>query len=101
MATKKINYINAELDWAETKLKEWQKYIDDNGIDVLTDRIEWKEGKYGTIPQVIATIENQGKYIQDMMKNYLSLLDQVNTLREVEEQKKVARGSGVVPHRMK
>lgn len=96
----KVNYINAELDWAETKLKEWQIYIDDNAIHELTDRIEWKEMKTGRAPQVIATIEAQGKYIQEMMKNYLSLLAEVNKMREVEEKKKKARGQATVPHRM-
>lgn len=99
---KKDNYINAELDWAETKLKEWQTYVDDNPIHELSDRITYKELKGGIMsPQVVATIESQGKYIQDMMKNYLSLLREVNKMREVEEKKKEARGSGSVPHRMK
>lgn len=97
----KTNYINAELDWAETKLQEWQTYIDENPIHTLSDRIEWKETKGGRVPQVIATIEQQGKYIQDMMKNYLSLLGEVNKMREVEEKKKEARGRAEVPHRMK
>ena len=101
MATKKINYINAELDWAETKLTEWQQYINDNPIHLLIDRIEWKDVRGGKVPQVIATIEAQGKYIQDMIKNYLSLLSEVNKLREVEEQKKEARGRQEVPPRMK
>ena len=98
---KKSNYINAELDWAEEKLKEWQTYIDDNGIDGLIDRVVHKETKTGSVPQVVASIETQGKYIQDMMKNYLSLLGVVNGMREVEEQKKEARGQSTVPHRMK
>ena len=60
-----------------------------------------KAGKYGDTPHIVATIEAQGKYIQEMMKNYLSLLGEVNKMREVEEKKKEARGSGTVPHRMK
>lgn len=102
MAAKKINYINAELDWAETKLEEWQTYINDNPIDTLLDRIEWKKGKYGPIPQIVATIEIQGKYIQEMIKNYLSLLSEVKKMRMIDEdKKKVARGLSIVPHRMK
>ena len=97
----KTNYINAELDWAETKLQEWQEYIDANPIHLLQDRTEIEEIKTGTRVKVIATIETQGKYIQEMMKNYLSLLSDVNKLREVEEKKKEARGRGEVPHRMK
>lgn len=98
---KKTNYIDAELDWAEIKLQEWQTYINDNPIDTLLDRIEWKKGKYGKIPQVIATIEAQGKYIQEMIKNYLSLLNEVKKMRMIDEdKKKEARGLSIVPHRM-
>lgn len=97
----KTNYINAELDWAEAKLHEWQEYMEANPIHLLEDRIRFKEGKYGPMPHVVASIEAQGKYIQEMMKNYLSLLAEVNKLREVEEKKKEARGRGSVPHRMK
>jgi hypothetical protein len=101
MAIKK-NYINAELDWAEIQLENWKTYVEDNPVHLLTDRIEWKELKMGgRVPQVIATIETQGKFIQETMKNYLSLLGEVNKMREVEEAKKEARGRSTVPHRMK
>ena len=57
----------------------------------LTDRIEWKPTAKGSpLPMVIASIEAQGKFIQDTMKNYLALLEVVDKLREKEEQKKIA-----------
>lgn len=102
MAKRVNTYIKAELDWAESKLQEWQEYIDANPIHELEDRTENEYGKGETVKvKVIATIETQGKYIQEMMKNYLSLLSVVDGLREKEEAKKQARGSGKVPHRMK
>jgi len=52
------------------------------------------------IPMVVASIEQQGKFIQDTMKNYLSLLKEVDAMRAIEEAKKEARGSASVPHRM-
>ena len=52
------------------------------------------------LPMVIASIEAQGKFIQETMKNYLSLLEVVDKLRTQEEAKKEARGSGSVPERM-
>jgi len=99
---KKSNYINAELDWAEEQLASWKAYIDANPMHEIKDRQAWKETKTGgSMPVVIATIEAQGKYIQETMKNYLALLDVVNKLREAEEdKKKTARGSAVVPTRM-
>lgn len=102
MTTKKTTYINAELQWAEEQLSSWKAYVDANPLHLLKDRIEWKPtSKGGMLPMVIASIEAQGKFIQETMKNYLALLEVVEKLREKEEARKEARGSGEVPHRMK
>ncbi len=101
MAKKANNYITTELDFAEEQLASWKAYVLAHPLDQLKDRIEWKPtGKGGLLPMVIASIENQGKFLQDTMKNYLALLEVVNNLREKEEAKKEARGKGEVPHRM-
>ena len=95
MAVKKLSYISAELEWAEQRLTEWRAYIDNNPINALKDRIEWKPtAKGGMLPMVIASIESQGKFIQETMKNYLALLEVVDKLREKEESKIEIRGSG-------
>lgn len=102
MAVKKNTYISAELDWAEQQLESWKAYVDSNPLHLMKDRIEWKPtAKGGMIPMVIASIESQGKFVQDTMKNYLTLLEVVDKLREKEEAKKEARGNAEVPHRMK
>lgn len=101
MAKKANNYITAELDFAEEQLASWKAYVLANPFPELKDRIENKPtARGGVIPMVVASIEQQGKFLQDTMKNYLQLLEIVNNLREKEEAKKEARGSGVVPHRM-
>lgn len=101
MAVKKTTFINAELEWAEEQLHSWKAYVDANPLHELKDRIEWKPtSKGGMLPMVIASIEAQGKFIQETMKNYLSLLEVVDKLRTQEEAKKEARGSGSVPERM-
>ncbi len=89
MATKKKTaYTEIELQWAEDRLKEWKEYVDANPLHELKDRIHWKETKSGgAIPMVTASIEAQGKFIQETMKNYLSLLKEVELMREKEEQK--------------
>ena len=46
------------------------------------------------MPMVIASIEAQGKFIQETMKNYLALLEVVEKLREKEEAKVEIRGNG-------
>lgn len=93
MATKKNNYISAELDWAEAQLDSWKAYVDANPLHEMKDRIEWKPtAKGGTMPMVIASIEAQGKFVQETMKNYLALLEVVDKLREKEEAKIETRG---------
>ena len=90
---KKSIFISTELDWAEQQLLTWRGYINANPFEALKDRIEWKPtARGGTMPMVIASIEQQGKFIQDTMKNYLSLLEVVNNLREREEAKIETRG---------
>jgi hypothetical protein len=98
MATKKQSvYIEAELDWAETKLGEWKEYMDNNPIPNLKDRIEWKPTKGGgTMPMVVASIESQIKSIRDTMKEYLALLKEVNSMREAEEKRLEARGGKTI-----
>lgn len=101
MAIKKNTYITAELDWAEQQLESWKAYVDNHPLHKMVDRIEWKPtAKGGLIPMVIASIESQGKFVQETMKNYLALLEVVDRLREKQEAKKEARGSGTVPPRM-
>jgi hypothetical protein len=97
MATtiKKTTFINAELEWAEQQLQSWKAYVDANPLHELKDRIEWKPtAKGGMLPMVIASIEAQGKFIQETMKNYLALLEVVEKLREKEEAKVEVRGNG-------
>lgn len=90
-------YINTELEWAEAQLVTWRAYVDMNPLHELKDRIEWKPtSKGGAMPMVIASIEQQGKFVQDTMKNYLILLEVVDKLREREEKKLELRGDSEV-----
>jgi len=89
MATKKNNYIELDLEWAEKQLESWRAYIDANPIHELKHDIEWKSTKTGgSMPMVIASIQQQGKFIQETMKNYLALLKEVDMMREKEDVKK-------------
>lgn len=93
-APKKTTFISVELDWAEQQLSSWKEYVDANPMHTLKDRIEWKPtSKGGMLPMVIASIESQGKFIQETMKNYLALLEVVDKLREKEEAKIDVRGN--------
>jgi hypothetical protein len=93
-ATNKTTYISVELDWAEQQLQSWKAYVDANPLHELKDRIEWKPtSKGGMLPMVIASIEAQGKFLQETMKNYLALLEVVDKLRKIEEAKVEVRGN--------
>lgn len=95
MAVRKTTYIDVELDWAETQLVSWKQYVDANPLHELKDRIEWKPtAKGGMLPMVIASIESQGKFVQETMKNYLALLKEVDVMREKQEAKKVETRGG-------
>lgn len=102
MAVKKQIYIEAELDWAETKLKEWKEYVDDNPFPTLTHDIEYKPTKGGgLIPMVIASKESKIKCLRDTMKEYLELLKVVKTMRADEQaKKKDVKGGEDRPDRM-
>lgn len=94
MAAKKSIYVEAELEWAEKQLLEWKDYIDKRPLESLRDREGQKTTmRGGVIPYVIASIEDQGKFIQLTMEKYLKLLAEVNNMRAIEEEKKIkARG---------
>ena len=90
---KKQTFAEIELVWAEKQLEEWKAYIDKNPLHMLKDRIEWKPtSKGGTIPMVIASVEQQGKFIQETLKNYLALGKEVEAMRELESKKIEVRG---------
>lgn len=87
-AKKKSAYTEVELQWAEKQLDSWKAYIDANPQHELKDRLSYKETKSGgIIPMVVASIEQQGTFIQNTMKNYLLLLREVEAMREKEEAK--------------
>jgi hypothetical protein len=89
MAAKKNTYINVELDWSEKQLLEWKKYVESHPVSKLRDRTRDVITRFGPGEVVVQTIEQQGKFLQETMKNYLSLLEVVNNLREKEEQKQI------------
>lgn len=91
---KKEVYVGVELEWAENQLVSWKEYVDTHPLHELKDRMSYKTtSNGGSVPMVVASIESQGKFIQETIKNYLSLLKQVDDMRKMEEEKKIkARG---------
>ena len=101
MAQKKTLLIEYELDFLEKKLQELKDYIESTSFSTLTDRMAYKETKAGgIIPICIANKEAQRKDLTQALKDYADILRTVDAMREKEDVKKEARGSGTVPHRM-
>lgn len=94
MPVAKKVFVGAELEWAEKKLEEWKEYVDAHPLAGLKDRVGTKlTANGGQVPYTISNIEQQGKFLQDTIKNYLSLLKEVDVMRSLEEDKKIkARG---------
>lgn len=102
MAVKKNNYITAELDFAEMQLASWKRYIEENPYEKVVDRKDLKRSKTGgSYEDVIQNKESIQKSLRDTLKEYIALLDVVNKLREVEENKqKTVKGGDNRPFRM-
>lgn len=87
MASKRNSFITDDLDWAEKQLASWKAYVDAHPIENLQHEIKGK---------TVITIQVQGKFIQETLKNYLALLEVVDKLREREETKVKAKGDAAI-----
>jgi len=103
MATQKNKFTTVELAWAETQLRGWMDYLNAHPYESLEDRTKLRPTKNGgTVLEVVATIEAQQKHHRDTMKDYLSLLEIVEKLRDAEAvRQSKARGGIDIPDRMK
>ena len=95
--------INEELSWLEQKANSIKEYVDDNPYHKVVDRSTTKYAKTGEpYEEVVQKIEAIHKSLRDAMKDYASLLGQIDKLREEEKRKEVeARGSTEMNSRMK
>ncbi len=91
MATAKKIFIDVELDWAEWQLSEWKRFVDDNPFSKLEHELKGK---------TVITKQAQMKELRATLKDYLSLLKEVNEMRRAEEIKKEAKGNSTIPPRM-
>lgn len=100
MAAKQL-YIIEELEWLEDRLREIKADIDSKPYAHITDRIVPLEGARGTSETIAATEESQKKAQRDALREYTSLLEATNKLREQEEVKMQTRGGANVNSKMK
>lgn len=98
---KKALLIEYELEFLETQLAELKSYIEANPYSKLEDRMSSKLTKNGGIVLVcVANKEAQRKDLTQALKDYAEILRTVDSMREKDELKKEARGTGTVPPRM-
>ena len=100
MAAKQL-YIIDELEWLEDRLREIKADIDSKPYAHITDRIVALEGARGPSETIAATEESQKKAQRDALREYTSLLEATNKLREQEEIKMQTRGGANVNSKMK
>lgn len=95
MATTKSNsYIEKELQWLESKAQEIQEYINKTKYGDIDDRIVSLIGARGAVETIAANIEQQQKAYRDALKEYASIIEVIDKLREKEEEKIAIRGKG-------
>lgn len=91
---KQSTYVAEELDWLESKAAEIKKFADANPYDKIKDRKVSLAGAMGISEKVSATIEVQQKSIRESLKDYALILDSINKLRVLDEEKnKKVRGN--------
>jgi hypothetical protein len=90
MATKKNNYIDMDLNWLEGKAEEMKSYCDSNPFNAVQDRLAYRVVKGGgSMPVVIASVEQIHKNLRDTLKDYAILIEAISKLREIDAQKKM------------
>lgn len=95
-------YIGKELEWLEEQWQSLRKYVDDNPIGEMQDRIVQLQAGKSMVDRVAATIEQQIKSVRDTLKELPDLLAAISNLRERNEQKDISvRGTGKIPPMMR
>lgn len=99
----KVNsYISHELEFLDQKLKELKEYISSKPFHELEDRMIWKDTIKGPVGTLVASIEKQQDSLTKALKEYATILEMVDKLREKEESKQMAaKGDIDIPYRMR
>lgn len=94
----KINWISADIDWLETKLAEMKQYVDNNPLGSLKDRTEIVMSAKGTpVIKIIKDKEGQSKELRSILREIVSMLPEINKLRQLKEEAELEiRGGGSV-----
>lgn len=100
---KQISYILEELDWLETKIKDMRAFVDNRPFEKLTDRTEVVMSAKGTpVIKITATIEAQVRELRATLKDFISMLADVNRLRQERAETQIEiRGGGEISGMMK
>lgn len=80
--TKQNKYIGKELDWLEDQWNSLKKYVDDNPIANMTDRVISLSTGRGEKEQIAATVEKQIESVQKVLAGLPPLLEAIQALRE-------------------
>ena len=79
----KNQYTLADLDWLDATLKQLKGYVDNNPFDTLEHRLETVMSAKGTpVIKIIATKEAQIKALTIALREYITMLAEVDRLGE-------------------
>ena len=94
----KNQYTLADLDWLEATLKQLKGYVDNSQFDKLEDRLETVMSAKGTpVIKIIATKEAQIKALTIALREYITMLAEVDRLREEKATRDIQiRGGGEI-----
>lgn len=94
-ATKKKRLlITKEVDWYQTQIDEFIKYISDIDLGTIEDRVVNKPTKSGGLVSQIVTTEEQASHKMRMLNDIPKLLAELNELKTLAEDDKKDKRKG-------
>lgn len=102
MPTKQTSHIHFELEWLEKKVQSLRDFLDAHPLEDIEDRYETFPSPKGMVVKVMATVEQQVKAYQSVLKDLPDLLQKLDDLRRRHAETEIAtRGKSVMPGLMK
>ena len=98
---KKNLYTVAELDFLEDQVANFIAFLQGRPVHLLQDRVAMKTTKTGgSMPTVIATIEDQMKANTHVMKELLNMMPVLEALRKESIESIQGKGTAAISPRM-
>lgn len=102
MSTKKQNtYAGQGIEWLKERAEEILRDVEETPYNKTVDRIISLMGPNGPSEKVVKDKESIQKATREAYKDYAAIIEIIDKLEQIEENKKQARGGQDIPHRMR